>query len=342
MVYEPIVELTRAELIESIHFGALAIADRQGKLLASWGNPQGVIFLRSSAKPFQALPLIESGAADHYGLSLKQIAVICASHSGTDAHAETVASIQKAIGVSEGELLCGVHPPADRETSRRLEKAGLGPTENRHNCSGKHTGMLALSRFLGESGEGYVNFEHAVQRRILAAFSEMCELNPQEIRLGVDGCSAPVFAVPLHSAATAFARLADPRGLPEVRQAACQRIWSAMTTHPEMVAGEGRFDTCLMRVAGGGILAKSGAEGVLGIGIAPGVIGPDSPGLGAVIKIADGDQASRAITVAGLQVLEHLGALDGEQLKHLASFGARALTNWRGIQVGEIRPCFQL
>jgi len=342
MSYQPIVELTRGEVIESVHFGALAIADCQGDLLASWGDPEVVTFLRSSAKPFQALPLIESGAADQYGLSLKQIAVICASHSGTDAHVETVASIQDVIGASEEELLCGAHTPIDSETSQRLEKVGLEPTQNRHNCSGKHTGMLALARFMGVPTEEYVRPQHPVQQRILTAFAEMCDLDPKMIPLGVDGCSAPVFAVPLRASAMAFARLADPRTLSESRQAACQRIWSAMTSYPEMVAGEGRFDTCLMRIGHGGILSKGGAEAYLGVGIAPGVLNPDSPGMGVAIKISDGDQVGRACSVVALKVLEHLGALDREQLKQLTSFGQRALTNWRGIHVGEIRPCFKL
>ncbi len=348
--YQPVLEVTRGNVVESVHYGAVAVANARGELVAWWGDPEVVTFLRSSAKPFQALPLLESGAADRFGLSPKQLAVICASHSGTDEHVATVASVQAQAGVREKDLLCGVHPPYDPATSRRLKEAGEEPTPNRHNCSGKHTGMLALARFLGESTEDYIDPAHPIQRRILAAFAEMCAVEPSQVEVGIDGCSVPTFAVPLQAAAGAYARLAGPSALGGTRAAACQRIFAAMTAHPEMVSGPGRFDTVLMQATGGRMVAKGGAEGYHGIALTPGALGRGSPALGVAIKIADGDVGSRSDTPPGqragsrvvLAVLESLGALGVGDVSRLAEFGPTPVTNWRGLRVGEMRACLRL
>jgi L-asparaginase II len=348
--YQPVLEVTRGNVVESVHYGAVAVADARGELVAWWGDPEAVTFLRSSAKPFQALPLLESGAADRFGLSPKQLAVICASHSGTDEHVATVASVQAQAGVSEKDLLCGVHPPYDLATSRRLKEAGEEPTPNRHNCSGKHTGMLALARFLGESTDDYIDPAHPIQRRILAAFAEMCAVEPLQVEVGIDGCSVPTFAVPLQAAAGAYARLADPSALGATRDAACRRIFAAMTAHPEMVSGPGRFDTVLMQAAEGRMVVKGGAEGYHGIALAPGALGRGSPALGVALKIADGDVGSRSDTPPGqragsrvvLAVLESLGALGVGDVSRLAEFGPTPVTNWRGLRVGEMRARLRL
>ncbi len=335
-------ELTRGGIVESIHHGAVAVADPSGALYAWWGDAQAVTFLRSSAKPFQALPILESGAADHYQLSLEQIAVICSSHSGTDEHVRTVSSIQERVGFSEADLQCGIHPPLHRETASRLQEQGLEPTPNHHNCSGKHTGMLMLASFLGESLEDYLDPQHPVQVRILQTFAEMCGLDPEAVVVGIDGCSAPVFAVPLVAAATAFARLMDPSGLTNERSEACRGVVTAMTSHPYMVTGPDRFDTRLMEVTAGRVLAKGGAEAYQGLGIRAGVIRSDAPALGVAIKIADGDRADRARPVVALSVLEDLGVLSDEERKALAEFGPRELTNYRDLTVGQLRTCFHL
>ncbi|HEY45678.1 MAG: hypothetical protein AMJ88_14750 [Anaerolineae bacterium SM23_ 63] len=342
MSYRPVVEIMRGGIVESVHHGAIAVADPSGALYASWGDAEVVTFLRSSAKPFQALPLLESGAADHYQLSLEQIAVICASHSGTDEHARVVASIQERVGISETDLMCGVHPPLHHQTARRLQEQGLEPTPNRHNCSGKHTGMLTLASFLGEPLEDYINPQHPVQVQIIQTFAEMCGLEPEAVVLGIDGCSAPVFAVPLVSAATAFARLIDPSALAPDRADACRGVVAAMTSHPFMVAGPDRFDTRLMEVTAGQVLAKGGAEAYQGLGVRAGVIRPDAPALGVAIKIADGDRSDRARPAVALSVLEDLGALSDEEREALGEFGPRELTNYRDLTVGHIRTCFHL
>jgi L-asparaginase II len=244
--YQPVVEILRGGIVESIHFGAVAVADARGNLIAYCGDPETATFLRSSAKPFQALPLVESGAADAFGLTSDQLAVICASHSGTDRHAEVVRAAQARCGVTEDDLLCGVHPPLDPETASRLRAEGREPTPIRHNCSGKHTGMLGLARFLGAPLAEYTKPDHPVQQRILNAFSAMCDIIPESVGVAIDGCSVPTFAVPLRAAATAYAHLADPAGLAPGRASACRRIFSAMSEYPFLVAGPGRFDTALM------------------------------------------------------------------------------------------------
>jgi L-asparaginase II len=348
--YQPVLEVTRGGIVESTHYGAVAVTDASGGLVAWWGNPEVVTYLRSSAKPFQALPLVESGTVDHFGLTPRQLAVICSSHAGTDEHVATVAAAQAQVGVTEADLLCGVHPPHDLATSRRLKALGLEPTPYRHNCSGKHTGMLAMARFLGESLATYIEPEHPVQRRILAAFSAMCGLSEAEVGIGIDGCSVPTFAVPLRAAATAFARLADPSGLAADRARACRRIFAAMTSHPEMVSGPGRFDTRVMAVAGGRMVVKGGAEGYHGIALSPGALGPGSPGLGIALKIAEGDlgrltdspPGQRAGARVVLAVLQALGALRPGELSELEEFATRPVTNWRGLVVGEMRACLCL
>jgi len=344
--YSPIFELTRGSVVESVHYGSIAIVDPQGRLHAWYGNPAQVTYLRSSAKPFQALPLLESGGQKAFDLNLPEIAIICASHSGTDEHAGLVAALQAKAGLNETDLLCGIHPPYDEATQAAMRQRGEAPTSNRHNCSGKHSGMLALSRMQGLSLTDYINPSHPVQHAILQAFAEMCDLSMEQVQVGIDGCSAPNFAVPLVNAALAYARLCDPvhgKVTPHTRAAACQFIVNAMIAHPYVVAGPGRFDTRLMNLAQGRLISKGGAEGYQGIGLLPGALGPDSPALGIALKIADGDVRSRACPAVSLEVLRQLGALSPEELGQMADIGpSQTIFNWRGIPVGVGRPCFDL
>jgi L-asparaginase II len=342
MSYQPVVEVRRGEAVESVHRGAFAVTDASGKLLASWGNPETVSFMRSTAKPLQALPLLESGAAEHFGLTPKQIAIICSSHSGTDEHVQTVTSIQEQVSITEDNLICGVHPPFDSQTAQRLNQMGLASTPNRHNCSGKHTGMLALAHFLGESKTNYIELDHPVQRRVLTALAEMCAIKEGEISVGVNGCSVPTFAIPIRAAATGYAQLIDPSGMGPQREGACRALVSAMTSHPRMVAGQGRLDTVIMEVTQGRLLAKGGAEGYQGIGIPPGELSQDSTGFGIAIKIADGDHCGRARSAVVIELLHALGAIKPEERLVLDDLFPKKLTNYRGLNVGEIRSVFQL
>jgi L-asparaginase II len=350
MGYIPVLEVTRGDVVESIHFGAVAVADPQGKLHAWLGDPATVTYLRSSAKPFQILPLLESGAARKYGFTPRQIAIISASHTGTDDHVAVVQSVQELAGINEADLLCGTHPPDDIETARRLRAAGLQPTPLRHNCSGKHSGMLALARFLGEPTEDYVNPDHPVQRRILSTFAEMVGLQPDDVHVGIDGCSAPNFAVPLQSAATALARLAAPSGLGEVRREACHAVFDSMAAHPDMVRGPGEFDTLLMQTGGGRVVSKSGAEGYYALALRPGAAWTGSPALGIAAKVSDGDLGRRVDNPPGnragcrmvLEILAQLGAWTPEQTRAMSAFGPASVTNKRMLKVGEMRTCFWL
>jgi L-asparaginase II len=259
--YQPIFEVTRGRIVESVHFGALAVVDSGGHLLAWLGDPQGITFLRSSAKPFQALPFIERGGDQAFHLTSRELALICGSHDGTDEHVEVVKGIQAKVGVQESDLLCGAHPLSHLPTVAAMQARGEVPTPNRHNCSGKHTGMLAAARMRGLPIAEYINPEHPVQKSILETLGEMCSLPVEQIEVGMDGCSVPNYALPLYNSALGFARLCDPRGLQVERATSCRRITQSMMANPFMVAGQDRFDTRLMEVCSGRIVAKGGAEG---------------------------------------------------------------------------------
>jgi L-asparaginase II len=348
--FAPFLEVTRGRLVESIHFGALAVVDSTGKMAASCGNPETVTFLRSSAKPFQALPFVERGGVETFSLTEKELALICSSHSGTDEHLQVVRGIQAKIGIDENQLRCGTHPVSDEPTMEAMLLRGEEPSINRHNCSGKHTGMLAHAKLRGLPLENYIDLDHPVQQTILQTFAEMCGMETQQVEVGVDGCSVPTFAVPLRNAAWAMARLCDPSELPEPRAVACRKITHAMTTNARMVAGPGRFDTALMDAADGKILCKAGAEGYQIIGLMPGALGADSPAMGIAFKVSDGDLGghvrpifpgistdSRVRPIIALAILKHLGALSSEQLRLLAEFDARPIYNWQQIEIGEYR-----
>jgi L-asparaginase II len=341
--YLPIYQLTRGEWVESIHFGAIAMVDIEGKIIASFGNPCGGTFLRSTAKPFQALPFIEMGGADYFDLTPKEIALLCSSHSGTDEHVSVVEGIQEKVGISEANLMCGTHPPIHRETAEAMRQRGEVPTSNRDNCSGKHTGMLAHARMRSTSLENYLDFDHPVQRSILLTFAEMCEVSPESVGLGTDGCSAPNFSIPFYNAAWGWARLADPQSLSTERAAACRRITDAMMSHPQMVAGPDCFDTMIMQVGKKRIVAKGGAEGYQGMALMPGAMGKNSPALGIALKVSDGDGRGRARPGVCIEVLRQLGVLSQDDLKSLEKLGPTGdVINRRDIVVGERRPTFKL
>ena len=356
--YVPLVETTRGPIVESIHYGAIAVCDARGNLIVSAGDPDAVVFLRSSSKPFQVLPLVEGGGMERFGLSERELAVMCASHNGTDEHVKVITGIQHKLGVSAVDLLCGMHTPGDPPTAERMFLNGEENSPLRHNCSGKHSGMLAQALLYGEPTADYINPQHPVQQRIIRTFSEMTGVPVDQVILGTDGCSAPVFAVPLRAAAYAFARLADPSGLPEPRRSALKRIFAAMTAHSDMVAGPHTFDTELMTAGRGAILTKGGAEGYQAISLLVGACRKFTGALGITLKISDGDLAQRdrkdriariahegggrARSTAAVEVLRQLGALDENQLADLKDYLPRPQYNWRRIEVGEIRPCFEL
>ena len=335
--YEPLVELTRGGIVESIHLGALAAVDSDGILLAAFGNSDMVSFPRSSMKPFQALPLVENGGMEAFGLTDEELAIICASHAGTNEHVRVLKSIHQKVGLQLSDLQCGVHWPIDKETAFQMRLLGETPDSYRHNCSGKHSGMLTQAKLLEQSLDDYLTPVHLVQQNIRRAVSSMCGIHRDDMIFGVDGCSAPVYAMPLSSFAWAIARLVDPVNLDEERQIACQRITSAMIAYPEMVAGPGQLDSVLMQVMNGKVIAKGGAEGYQLIGVMPGAIAENSKGIGIAFKIADGDPSRRATQRIVVEMLKALGFEAEMASEAFASFNQPILRNFRGIEIGNIR-----
>jgi L-asparaginase II len=311
--------------------------------LAAYGDPQLFTFLRSAGKPFQALPLALAGGIEHYSISPQELAVICASHSGTDEQVAVVEGLQAKVGVAESQLMCGAHAAFHAETAARMQSARIAPTSNRNNCSGKHTGMLATAKLRGWPLENYVDLAHPLQQQILVLFAEIAGFPIEDLAVGIDGCSAPNWAAPLYNTALAYARLMDAGVLPAEQRRACTQVRDAMLAHPEMVGGPQRFDTLLMQTAGGRILAKGGAEGFQALALRQGVLAPGSPAVGIALKIADGDARGWVSHAVTLEVLRQLGVLSLEELDRLAEFGpVRSITNWRGLSVGESGPVFDL
>jgi len=352
MTVQSLFEVTRGNIVESVHYGSIAVVDSDGKLISSYGDPKAVAFLRSSAKPFQALPFVERGGVEYFGFNPRELSISCASHEGSDLHVQTVEGIQKKIGIEESALQCGIHMPGDVEAFKSLIINNKQPTLNQNNCSGKHTAMLAHARMRGFPLENYLDINHPIQQEILTSFAEMCQLPVKEVELGTDGCSAPNFAVPLYNAALAMARLCDPRKLSIERASACRKITSAMTTHPEMVSAYGEFDEQLIRVGEGKIVCKRGAEGYQIIGILPGVLTPDASGVGIALKISDGDASRTSLDLIHMprvrpavtrEILHQFGVLSSKQEQALASFGpVLPIKNHRGIITGQSRPSFEL
>ena len=321
MTAAKLIELWRGGIRESTHLGHVVIADGNG-IIEAWGDPGAVIFPRSSCKMIQALPLVESGAADAAGLGPEHLALACASHNGAAIHTGRVTSWLSGLGLAEGDLRCGAHLPKDPEEHRRLICSDISPCQIHNNCSGKHAGFLTLNRHLGGGAE-YVELDHPVQQAVRGAFEEVT--GEVSAGWGIDGCSAPTFACSVEGLARAMAAFAAPGGGP--RGDAQRRLVQAMTTHPELVAGEGRACTELMRAARGRAALKTGAEAVF-VGIIP------ERGLGIALKVTDG--GTRGAEAAITALLVHLGILaEGDPVVQKYLTGAQR--NWRGLVTGELR-----
>ena len=328
-----LVETTRGEMVESRHTGAAAVVDAEGRVVRSWGDIDAPVFARSAIKPLQALPLVESGAADRFGLSNVEIALACASHRGEPIHVETVRRWLARADLGPQDLECGAHAPGNAAAAEALIRASEAPSAVHNNCSGKHSGFLTTARHLGEPTRGYIAPEHPVQKRVRAALEEMSGLDLSRAPRGTDGCGIPVIGISLRGMARAMARLADPKGLAPERAAASKRILDAMASAPLMVSGTGTFNTVVMTVAGATVRLKTGAEGVY-CAVLPGL------GYGVALKIDDG--ASRASEVAVGAILEGLGAFTAEQRAALAPQLRPIIKNVAGRDVGEVRPTVAL
>ena len=314
-----IAEVTRGGIVESRHAGAYAVVDSAGRLIASGGDAAQVTFPRSAIKAFQCLPVVESGAADRFGLNGEEIALCCSSHNGEAEHVRVARSLLAKAGNSEADYECGAHWPVDLESHAAAALAAPKPLAVHNNCSGKHAGMLALSRQIGADPKGYTRPDHPVQRVIARAMGEICDCDLARQPVGVDGCSVPTWAMPLKAMALGFARLSErPAG---------KRIIEAVRGNPFMVAGSNRYDTDLM-AAVPRIFAKGGAEGVH-CGAIP------HAGVGIAVKCDDG--AGRAGEVIFARVAGALDAWTSEERAAIAGFARHDLKNWRGIVVGEVR-----
>ncbi len=338
----PLVEVTRGPIVESVHDGSLAIAQPDGKTVFSVGDIDRPVFLRSSSKPFQSQAFLEAGGVEAYNLTEQEIAIMCASHTGTDEHVRVLESLQAKIGITESMLQCGIHAPYHSATAREKLLKGEAFHPNQNDCAGKHSGMLAFAKMIGAPLENYLDPAHPVQQAMLRTFAEMCGVSVDSVALGTDGCSAPVFAVPLSASAAAYARLCQPDELAPARAQACRVITAAMRGQPFMIAGPQRFDTDLMTVAAGSVVSKIGAEGFNGIGVMPGKAAGFASGLGITVKISDGDLLMRAGCTVVVEVLQRLGILSGEQVRVLSDYGRRTLKNWCGMEIGEVRPSREL
>jgi L-asparaginase II len=328
-----LVELMRGDLVESRHRGAVAIVDATGRVVRSWGDIERAVYPRSAIKPLQALPLIESGAADKYGLGEAELALACASHHGQPIHVETVTRWLERAGLGIDDLECGAHLPSDPASSQALIRAGIAPTAAHNNCSGKHSGFLCTALCLGEPVRGYIEADHPVQRRVTKAIGEMTGLDLTQAPRGRDGCGIPVIGISLHGMARGFARLADPSGLFDERRAAATRLLDAMAAAPIMVDGTTGMCHGVMSVAGKTVRLKGGAEGVYCAAL-PG------RGYGIALKIEDG--AGRAAQLAMVTLLDRLGCFDDSERMALHPFLSPRLHNVAGLDVGYLRPAAAL
>ena len=340
-IAEPLVEVRRGAITESRHRGHVVAAEPDGNIVAYLGDPANVTYLRSSAKPLQALPSLISGAAEHFGFTDQEVALACGSHSGQAIHTATVASMLSKIGLGPEALRCGTHEPCSPEVSRELRAKGEQPNVLQNNCSGKHAGMLALALHLNAPIENYDSPQNPVQLAIGQIVAQFSSIPLEDISVGIDGCGVPVFGITVKAMALAYARLVSPPvEFEKPIRDACQRIVKAMTAYPELIGGTSeRLDTEIMRGAKGRVVSKVGAEGVYTAGVLPCEEWPS--GLGLALKIEDGDDHRARPTVV-IESLRQLGVLHDESLEAVSRYAFFPVRNRREEIVGEIRASFSL
>lgn len=322
------VEVTRGQLVESRHRGMAVVVDAEGRIVFSAGDVDSGVFPRSACKAMQALPLVESGAADAYGFGDRELALACSSHSGEPEHVATAAAMLKAAGLDESVLECGAHWSSHQsvliDQARTLDK----PTALHNNCSGKHSGFVCTCSHTGEEPRGYAGFDHPLQQAIRAIMADLTGAVLSRDNCGTDGCSIPTYAVPLTGLARGFGKLVTGKGLEPLRAAAARRLINACMAEPFYVAGTKRFCTRLMQVAPGRIFAKTGAEGVFC------ALLPDK-GLSFAVKAEDGATRAAEAMIAAL-LARHFDE-DSEERAALMRLANHGMTNWNGLAVGSVR-----
>ena len=328
----PLVQTTRGGTQDNLHFGAMAVVDARGRVVACAGDPHWVAFTRSTIKALQALPFMQAEGPRQLGFTRENVALLCASHSGEAMHVAQVDQMLAKAGVTHRALQCGCQVPIFAQLRVGETPPDTHWDERHHNCSGKHSGFLAYCTLHGLPLENYLEPEHPLQEAIRRDLARACGLAPEQLRLGIDGCSAPNYALPLSALARAFARLATGEQDAEFG-ASFAALAEAMTAHPELVSGTGRNDKDYMHAGRGDWVTKIGADGMQ-------VVASRSRGQALVVKIADGNPvALHAATVAALDQLEWL---DDAQREQLQTWRAAVVTNWRGLPVGERRTVFTL
>jgi len=324
-----LVEVLRGGKVESMHRGAVCVVDADGATVLALGDVTRAVFPRSAVKAIQALPLVESGAADAFGFGERELALACASHNGEAEHVGLASQMLASAGLDETALECGAHWPSYQEATLALARSGGAPSALHNNCSGKHAGFVCTCRHAGISVKGYVNAGHPFQDLIAGTMTEVTGAAHGQDNIGTDGCSIPTYAVPLRNLALGFARMATGNGLSAARAAAARRLLAACMAEPFYVAGSQRADTRLMLLAPGRVFVKVGAEGVYCAAI------PEL-GLGMALKCDDG--AGRAAEVIMAALLSRLFASDATLASALAEKARPQMTNWNGIVVGQQRP----
>jgi len=321
-----IVKSIRGGIVGNVYRGIYAVI-REGRVVRKGGDIDQPFFMRSSEKTIQAAVVVESGAADAFGLIDEEIAVIAGSHSGEDFHVAAVRSVLKKGGLDESHLKCGVHPPTHEPTREALTRAGKPFEAVHNNCSGKHAGMLLAAKHLGVSLENYLSPEHPVQQRIFDHISLLSECDAKRIRVGVDGCGVPTYAIPVRNMAVLYANMSTPDRFPKQLADACRRVAASVYRHPLMLGGHNRFCTDIIEKTGEKLLAKGGAEGIFNIGI----LGAHT---GIAVKIECGlNQMYEGFLV---NLLKELGVITEAEAKQLAKYVRQPVLNYRGEEVGYI------
>ncbi len=321
------VYIARGNGVESIHNASIVVVNKDGEVTHALGNPETLTFTRSALKPFQALPLLTEGVADKIGLSEKELAICCGSHNGSDEHQATARSILSKGGNSEAELLCGAHWPSQMRLANVYPTNGEDKDPTRNNCSGKHSGFLAMAKHFGDAPSDYLEPGSKTQQAVRAAVGEALGVDIDKMPHGVDGCSAPNYAAPIDCLARGFLKVATATEGPFAR------IAKAMRAHPEMVSGDKRFDLALSRTFPNNVICKVGAEAVEAIAFA-------EPAIAIVVKINDG--GTRALYAACVETMKQLGLLEGVDMSYLKPFERPVVKNHRGTHVGEVRAEFEL
>lgn len=321
-------EVLRGDQVESRHRGSVVVCDASGGQVLALGDVEAPVFPRSAVKSIQALPLVESGAADAYGFGNRELALACASHNGEPEHAALAQSMLERAGLSEANMECGTHWPSRQQTALDLAAGGKKPSQLHNNCSGKHSGFLCTCAHEGIDPTGYVKAEHRLQEMVRDAMESVTGAKHDPAHRGTDGCSIPTYAIPLQNLALGFARMATGEGLPTQRAQAAKRLFDACMAEPFLVAGTDRADTALMRAAPGKIMVKIGAEGVFCAAI---------PAIGVGIALKCDDGAARAAEAIVARVLAILLRGDAELAAKLEAMANPSFQNWNGITVSSIR-----